>query len=149
MSTNEEIIREVYANAEAKNLDADRVASLFADDGYFLDMASGQKWTGAEVREPIKALSASFPDLHREPVKFYSTADDVVVVELKLQGTHEGDLKLPGGILPATGKKFDVPCCDVFHLADGKVKSFRCYNIKSIWLDQLGVLDDLGTSLKS
>jgi len=50
------------------------------------------------------------------------------VVELKLQGIHKGDLPLPGGVLRATGKKFDVMCCDVWHLKEGKVKSFHCYN---------------------
>ena len=90
----------------------------------------------------------AFPDFHRELVRVYTT-DDVVVVELKLQGTHRGDFQVVGGILPATGTKFDVPCCDVFHLRNGKVVTFRCYNDLSIWLDQLGSLHDLNTSLKS
>lgn len=139
MPTNEEIIRELYAVAEAKSLDLDRFVALFANDGYFLDMASGQKWTGAAVRQPLEGLGAPFPDFHRELLKVYSAADGVVVVELRLQGTHEGDFPIPGGgVLPATGKRFDVPCCDVFVVENGKVKSFHCYNMRSIWLDQLG-----------
>ncbi|EWY41953.1 ketosteroid isomerase [Skermanella stibiiresistens SB22] len=128
MPTNEAVIRELYLVAEATSLNADRFVSLFADDGYFLDMSSGQKWIGQEVREPVTGLISAYPDMHRELLSFYSTSDDVVVVELKLQGTHGGDLPLPGGILRATGRKFDVPCCDVWHLRDGKVKSFHCYN---------------------
>lgn len=126
--TNEAIIRELYDVAEANRLNPDRFVSLFADDGYFLDISSGQRWTGQEVREPVTGLISAYPDMHRELLKFYSTSDDVVVVELKLQGTHEGDLPLPGGTLRATGKKFDTPCCDVWHLKNGKVKSFHCYN---------------------
>jgi len=68
----------------------------------------------------------------------HSTADGVVVVELRLQGTHAGDFPTPDGVLPATGKRFDVPCCDVFVLEGGKVKSFHCYNMRSVWLSQLG-----------
>ena len=50
MPPNEEMIRELYRVAEGASMDLDRFVALFADDGYFLDMASGQKWTGAEVR---------------------------------------------------------------------------------------------------
>lgn len=128
LPTNEALVKELYRVAEAKSLSADRFVSLFADDGYFVDMPSGQRWTGQEVREPVTGLISAYPDMHRELLKFYHTADDVVVVELKLQGTHMGDLPLPGGVLRATNKRFDVPCCDVWHLKDGKVKSFHCYN---------------------
>jgi steroid delta-isomerase-like uncharacterized protein len=139
MATNEEIIRELYAMAEGDSLNADRFVSIFAEDGYFLDVASGGKWIGNEVRQPVEGLASAFPDMHRELLQVYSTADDVVVVELKLQGTHQGDFHTPAGVIPATGKTFDVPCCDVFHIEHGKVKSFHCYNMPSIWLAQLGV----------
>ena len=125
---NEAIIKELYDVAEADSLNPDRFVSLFADDGYFLDISSGQRWTGKEVREPVTGLISAYPDMHRQLVKIYSTSEDVVVVELKLQGTHKGDLPLPDGVLRATGKKFNTPCCDVWHLKDGKVKSFHCYN---------------------
>jgi ketosteroid isomerase-like protein len=126
--TNEAIIKELYDVAEAQSLNPDRFVSLFADDGYFLDISSGQRWTGQEVREPVTGLISAYPDMHRELVNIYSTSDQVVVVELKLQGTHKGDLPLPDGVLRATRKKFDVPCCDVWQLREGKVKSFHCYN---------------------
>jgi ketosteroid isomerase-like protein len=138
MPTNEEIIRELYAVAESASLDLDRFVALFKEDGYFLDMSSGQKWTGAEVRQPLEGLASTFPDFHRELLKIYSAANDVIVVELRLQGTHAGDFPIPGGVLRATGKRFDVPCCDVFVLEQGKVKAFHCYNMRSVWLEQLG-----------
>lgn len=138
MPTNEEVVREVYAAAEARNLDLEKFVSLFADDGYFLDMASGMKWVGADVRQPMEGLEKPFPDFHRELLKVHSTADGVVVVELRLQGTQAGDFPIPGGgVLPASGKKFDVPCCDVFIVEDGKVKAFHCYNMRSAWIEQL------------
>lgn len=141
MPTPEQVIRELYAVAEADALDLDRFVFLFAEDGYFLDMASGQKWVGAEVRQPIEGLGSPFPDFHRELLQIYTNADGVVVVELRLQGTQVGDFPLPGGgILPGTGKTFDVPCCDIFHVQNGKVKAFHCHNMRSIWLDQLGAL---------
>mgnify|MGYP000518892004 CR=1 FL=1 len=65
MPTFEDVVRESYAAAEAKNLDLDKFVSLFAEDGYFLDMASGLKLTGAEVRQPMEELGKPFPDFHR------------------------------------------------------------------------------------
>mgnify|MGYP003624151942 CR=1 FL=1 len=139
MPTNEDVVREVYAAAEARNLDLDKFVSLFGEDGYFLDVPSGLRWTGCEVRQPMEAIGKTFPDFHRELLKVYSTEEGVVVVELRLQGTHEGDFIVPGGgVLPATGKRFDVPCCDVFVVAKGKVQAFHCYNMRSVWLEQLG-----------
>ena len=138
MPANEEVIRELYAVAEAASLNPQRFVDLFAPDGYFLDMATGQKWTGVEVRQPIEGLGGIFPDFHRELLKVHSATDGVVVVELRLQGTHAGDFPTPDGVLHATGKRFDVPCCDVFVLEGGKVKSFHCYNMRSVWLSQLG-----------
>lgn len=143
MPTNEEIVREVYAAAEAKDLDLDKFVSLFADDGYFLDMSSGMKWTGADVRQPMEVIEEPFPDFHRELLAVHSAADGVVVVELRLQGTHRGDFPLPGGgVLQASGKTFDVPCCDVFVVKDGKVKAFHCYNMRSVWIEQLTASGD-------
>ncbi|MBB4858723.1 steroid delta-isomerase-like uncharacterized protein [Novosphingobium chloroacetimidivorans] len=142
MTTNEDIIRELYAAAEANGQDVDRFAAFFHEDGYFQDEASGQQWYGDNVRQPIEALGVAFPDMHRELLRFYATGD-TVIVELKLQGTHKGDFPSPIGTLPATGKIFDVPCCDVFHLRDGKVTAFHCYNEAFVWLRQLGAFDDV------
>jgi ketosteroid isomerase-like protein len=128
LQSNAAIVKELYRVAEGDSLDAGKFASFFSEDGYFLDVSSGQRWVGREVREPVVGLISAYRDIHRELLKFYSTSDNVVVVELKLQGTHGGDLPLPDGILRATGKKFDVPCCDVWQLSEGKVKSFHCYN---------------------
>ena len=147
MATNEETVRDLYAAAEATNRDTEKFVSLFADDGYFLDVPSGNRWVGPDVRQPIESLFVAFPDMHRELLRLYAM-DDVVVVELRLQGTHEGDFHVAGGILPATGRSFDAPCCDVFHLKDGRVTQFHCYNDVSVWLDNLEALHNLDASLQ-
>jgi ketosteroid isomerase-like protein len=147
MRTNQAIIRELYRAAEGDVRDTETFVSLFAPDGYFMDVPSGQRWYGADVRIPIEALYVAFPDMHREWLEVHATGD-VVVVELKLRGTHRGDFHVAGGVLPATGRGFDVPCCDVFRLRDGKVTEFRCYNELSAWLDQLGFLHHLDARLR-
>jgi ketosteroid isomerase-like protein len=42
--------------------------------------------------------------------------------------------------LAPTGRTIDVPCCDVFHLENGKVTSFHCYNAASVMQQQLGLI---------
>ncbi|WP_238193689.1 nuclear transport factor 2 family protein [Methylobacterium frigidaeris] len=146
MPTNEDIIRTLYAVAEATSKDTAKFISLFADDGYFYDVPGGKKYYGEEIGLPVDVMVTAFPDMHRELYTFY-VKDDVVIVELALQGTHEGDLPMAGGVLAPTGKRMDAPCCDVFHLKDGKVTSFHCYNLPSVILQQLGVLGNLQAAL--
>lgn len=147
MTTNEEIIRRLYALAEAETKDTAGFVSMFAQDGYFFDVPAGKKYYGADIGAPVDAYAATFPDMHRELFRVY-VAEDVVTVELALQGTHLGDLHLPGGTLKPTGRRMDAPCCDVFHLKDGKITAFHCYNMPSVLLQQLGVLGALEAALR-
>ena len=80
--------------------------------------------------------------MHRELYQFYS-AGHIVVVQLALQGTHRGPLKMPGGTIAPTGKRMDAPCCDVFEIQDGRILRFDCYPSGTVVLTQLGVLGDL------
>jgi ketosteroid isomerase-like protein len=69
-------------------------------------------------------------------------------VQLSLNGTHKGDLDLPKGIIPPTGKAMRAPTCDVFHLKDGKILSFDCYVAVPILLEQLGVFMNLQAAFR-
>jgi ketosteroid isomerase-like protein len=143
MTANEEIIRRLYQVAEVKDVPA--FIELFTDDGYFYDVSAGQKYYGADIGKTVDVYARAFPDMHRELYSVY-VSGDVVVVELSLNGTHKGPLALPAGTIPPTGNEIHAPCCDVFHLVDGKVKSFHCYTAATILLGQLGVLGNLGAS---
>lgn len=146
--TNVEIIRQLYAVAEGADRDADTFASLFHDDGYFEDMSSGMRLYGRDVGQLIHAVSAAFPDMHRNLLRTYDSGDSIIV-ELKLQGTHSGNFRIGDSVLPPTGRAFDVPCCDVFRLRAGKVAAFHCYNQLSVWLEQLGApLDRLVATMQ-
>lgn len=143
MPTNEEVIRELYRTAEVKDVKA--FVTLFAENGYFWDVSAGAKYHGADIGKTVEIYATAFHDMHRELGNFYVT-DDVVIVELTLNGTQTGPLALPAGTIPPTGKEMHAPCCDVFHLKDGKVTSFHCYTAATIILGQLGVLGNLGVA---
>lgn len=147
MSANEKLIRYLYHVAESQHEDLKAFVSCFAEDGEFVDMSSGMTFRGPdELWKPVAAMSKAFPDMHRE-IDHLHVLNDVVIVELRLQGTHKGPLELPDGTIPASGKTINAPCCDVFRLTEGKVQLFNCYNQFSVILAQLGVLSNLRASL--
>jgi uncharacterized protein len=136
---NEEIIRKLYAAGEPPGLDTKKFVSFFSKEGYMCDIPSGTKFRGKAIGESIAALAKAFPDVHRELLSIYVT-ENVVVVELRIRGTHKGKLALGSKTIAPTGKAIDVPCVDVFHLESGKVISFNCYNSPSVMQQQLGLV---------
>ena len=144
---NEKAIRTLYGLADAKSKDTPKFVAQFAEGGYFYDVGADKKYYGKDIGQTVDVYAAAFPDMHRELYSVY-TFDDLVVVELSLNGTHKGDLVLPVGTIPPTGKKINAPCCDVFHLKDGKVVSFHCYVAVPVLLAQLGVFMNLQAALR-
>jgi ketosteroid isomerase-like protein len=141
MTANEAAIRRAYQVAEDKDVAA--WVSCFTEDGTFTDESIGVTYRGPkELGRTVEIYAAAFPDMHRELYAFYLVGD-TVVVELALQGTHKGPLELPIGIISPTGKRMNAPCCDVFQLTNGKIKSFNCYPSGTVVLTQLGVLQKL------
>ena len=145
MTSNEEFVRNAYAIAEVKDIQG--WIDCFVPDGVFIDNSVAVTYRGPNVSKPVEYYGAAFSDMHRKLYDVY-VSGDVVVVQLALQGTHDGALHLPFGVLPATGKRMNAPCCDVFKLADGKIAEFDCYPEGSVILSQLGVLANLGAVLQ-
>jgi predicted ester cyclase len=112
---NEKVIRSLYALAEGNAKDTSQFVSTFTDDGYFYDVAADKKYFGRDIGVTVDVYAAAFPDMHREIYALRGFGDHVVV-ELSLNGTHKGDLVVPAGTIPATGKVMRAPCCDVFRL---------------------------------
>src|ERR1700722_1964983 len=137
MLDNEKFIRKLYTYGEGDQMNVEKFVSMFSDEGYMLDMASGTKFRGKAIGDSIASLASAFPDVHRELLDI-CVAENVVVVETAIRGTHKGELALGSGTLGPTGKTIDVPVCDVYHLEGGKIISFDCYNLPSVMLQQLG-----------
>jgi ketosteroid isomerase-like protein len=138
-------VRNAYAVAERKDLEG--WINLFTPDGVFTDNSVGVSYRGRDLADPVRNYGTAFSSMHRELYQFYVDGN-VVIVQLALQGTHDGPLQLPFGELPPTGKQMDAPCCDVFELEHGKIKRFDCYPEGSIIFAQLGVLKNLEAALR-
>lgn len=137
-SANEKLIRDAYQIAEVK--DGAGFAAMFTKEGYFWDVGSSVKYYGQDIGKPVEVLGAAFSDYHRELLEFYTLDDEnVVIVELRLQGTHDRPLNIGKTIAP-TGKRMDLPCCDIWFIENGKIKAFHCYNYVILFFQQIGAL---------
>ena len=143
-TANETTIRALYQAAE---VNVDQFVAFFTPDGYAWDVSSGNKYSGEQLGLIATNFSDAFPDVHRAIDQVYAVGD-TVIVELLIKGTHTRPLAMAAGTIPATGKQVNIPCCDVFQLESGKVKSFHCYNAGTIMLGQLGVLENLTAAFK-
>ncbi len=95
----EAVVRE-HMDSENRH-DFDATLQTFDHPRYEI-IATGDVYDGAEaVSEYYRTSRAAFPDQRNENVVLYH-ADDGVIVEFDLLGTHEGELR---GIAP-TGKSF-------------------------------------------
>lgn len=105
----------VRGHMEAENRhDYDTVVGTFAHPRYEL-MATAQVFDGEdEVRRYFELSRTPFPDQRNELVSLRH-ADDAVVVELDLLGTHLGPLR---GIEP-TGRSFRSRMAALFIFEDG------------------------------
>jgi ketosteroid isomerase-like protein len=144
--TNDDVAAVRNAYAVAERMDLEGWIDLFAPDGVFTDNSVGITYSGRGLADPVRNYGTAFSNMHRELYRTYADGN-IVVVQLALQGTHDGPLQLPFGELPATGRQMDAPCCDVFELEDGKIKRFDCYPEGSVIFAQLGVLTNLEAAL--
>jgi len=137
----EAIIRKLYAVGEPPGMDPKKFVSFFSKEGYMFDVPSGTKFRGKAIGDSIAVLARAFPDVHRKLLSIHVTKD-VVVVELRIRGTHQGKLALGSKTIAPTGRAIDVPCVDIFRLKSGKIISFNCYNLPSVMQQQLGLVSN-------
>ena len=94
---------------------------------------TGEVHDGEEaVARYFTETRAAFPDQRNETIAIHH-ADDAVIVEFWLRGTHEGELR---GI-PATGKAFEVRTLALFLFEDDKLVCERVYFDTATILAQL------------
>jgi len=100
--TRQERERIVREHMEAENaLEMDRALETFVHPRYEI-MSTGQVYDGAEeVDRYYRESRATFPDQRNELISLRH-ADDAVIVEFWLLGTHKGPL----GRLEPTGREF-------------------------------------------
>ena len=119
-ATRERIVREHMAAENA--LDFDAALATFAHPRYEL-IGTGQTHEGPEeVARYYRASREAFPDQRNEIISLRH-ADDAVIVEFWLMGTHKGRV----GDLEPTGKPFRVRMAAFFIFEDASLVCERVY----------------------
>lgn len=118
----------------------DAVIATFEHPRYEM-YGGGQVFDGeAAVRAYFAASRTPFPDQGNEIIAI-SHADDTVLVEFWLTGTHSGPLKIGNRTIEPTGKSFRMRMAASFEFAPGsdKIKCERPYFDQSAVLRELGI----------
>lgn len=134
-SIRERVVRE-HMDAENR-LDFDAAMATFSHPRYEL-IGSETLFDGEEAVRRYFALSRTpFPDQSNEIIALHH-ADDAVIAELWLMGTHRGPLRTPQGEIAPTGRSFRVRMAAIFVFEGSGIVCERVY------FDQLSILKQLG-----
>ena len=127
------VVREHMESENRQEFDV--TLRTFAHPRYEL-IATGEVYDGEEaVRGYYAASRAAFPD-QRNEVRAMHHADDAVVVEFDLMGTHRGPLR---GI-PPSGREFTCRMIALFCFEGDRIVCERVYFDSATILGQLGII---------
>ncbi len=131
----EEIVREHMDSENRHEFDA--TLETFDHPRYEI-IATGEVHDGPEeVMAYFEETRRAFPDQRNELVEMHH-AEDAVIAEFILRGTHEGPLRA----LPPTGREFELEAIAVFIFEDDRLICERVYFDAGTILQQLGVARD-------
>lgn len=128
----EAIVRE---HMESENRHEFDVTMATFDHPRYEIIPTGEVYDGEEqVAEYFRATRAAFPDQRNELIALHH-AEDAVVAEFWLKGTHRGELR---GI-PPTGRDFTCRCVALFLFEEDRLVCERVYFDVLTIMGQLGV----------
>jgi steroid delta-isomerase-like uncharacterized protein len=131
----ETVVRE-HMESENEH-DFDTTIGTFAHPRYEI-VPTGDVYDGeAEVRRYFAETRAAFPDQRNELLALHH-AEDAVIVEFVLLGTHLGPLRS----LPPTGRSFRCRMTAFFFFEDDRIVCERVYFDQASILRQLGLAHD-------
>jgi steroid delta-isomerase-like uncharacterized protein len=131
----EEIVREHMESENRHEFDV--TMETFHHPRYEL-IGTGDVYDGQEeVARYFEETRTAFPDQRNELIALHH-ADDAVLVEAMLYGTHEGSFRG----LPATGRRFEMQFLAVFVFEQDRLVCERVYFDVGTVLRQLGIAHD-------
>ena len=131
----EALVREHMDSENRHEFDA--TLATFQHPRYEL-VATDEVYDGTEEMEHyFEETRRAFPDQRNELLALHH-ADDAVLVEAVVRGTHKGPLRN----LPPTGREFELPILAIFVFEGDKLVCERVYFDQSTVLRQLGIARD-------
>jgi SnoaL-like polyketide cyclase. len=121
--------------------DLDAIMSMHAPDMVFENHTAGESAQGADqVREHIRSIFESWPDLHFETRRLY-VRDGVVTQEWTASATHSNTMRRGDLVAEPTGERIEWRGVDVIPYEDGLIKRKDVYSDSVSILRQVGLLD--------
>jgi steroid delta-isomerase-like uncharacterized protein len=134
-ATRERIVREHMESENRHELDV--TMRTFHRPRYEL-IASGDVYDGEdEVQRYFDETRSAFPDQRNELIALHH-ADDAVIAEFTLRGTHDGSFRG----LPPTGRAFECRMAALFLFEEDRLVCERVYFDQATIMRQLGVAHD-------
>ena len=132
------LVRQHYTNVSEGQIDRDR--DILSDDIVHINAAIGTV-SGIEAFLAFaRGFKKAFPDLHWD-VREFIEGTNIVVIEGVFLGTNTGPMIGPTGTLPATGRRVELPFCDIWKVRNGRIVENRIYYDQVMFLSQLGLLN--------
>jgi steroid delta-isomerase-like uncharacterized protein len=115
------------------------VLATFGDSARYDDEPWNEHYSGrAGVLQFYQQLMSALPDLQIE-VQRRHVADDAILVEVLIRGTHLGAWRG----LPATGRRVEFPLCGIYTFdANDRLAGEKIYYDRATALRQLGIFHE-------
>ena len=111
--------------------------SSFADDATYFDAARGLHVKGKdEVVSFLTGWKTAFSDAAVTEATYLDTGE-WSIARFQARGTNDGPL----GTLPATGRRIDMPFCELIHWQNGKAVDGALYYDTGTMMVQLGHME--------
>ena len=122
--------------------DLDALLGLWASDAEIHDPGNTEVIKGKEaIRQNLGSWFQAFPDMKFEVLEPVLTEGDNVGFQVRISGTHNGDLAGPQGTVPPTNKKIQFTGVGFWRLdSQGLVGEERRYYDTGAMMRQLGLV---------
>jgi steroid delta-isomerase-like uncharacterized protein len=119
--------------------DLDAIVAMHAPDMVFANHTAGESATGAEVRDHVASIFASWPDLKFETRRLY-VREGLIVQEWTATATHSKPMRRGDIEVAPTGRTVSWDGIDSIPFEDGLVKRKDVYSDSVSILRQVGLL---------
>ncbi|MHB8646226.1 MAG: ester cyclase [Thermomicrobiales bacterium] len=139
MSVLRSLVERHYEQFANNDWDTATAAEIFSPDVETIDPGAGTMRGIEAFKAYGAAFHKAFPD-GRLNLDSAVESGDTIAVEGRFTGTHTGPLAGPSGDVPPTGRKLDLPYCDVFQVKDGRITAHHVYYDQITFMTQLGLM---------
>ncbi|HVY97790.1 MAG TPA: ester cyclase [Solirubrobacterales bacterium] len=119
--------------------DLDTIVAMHAPDMVFENHTAGEAASGAEVRDHIGAIFATWPDIAFATRRLY-VREGLVVQEWTATATHSQEMRRGDLVAAPTGNRVEWDGLDVIPFENGLVKRKDVYSDSVSILRQVGLL---------